>query len=135
MHVYIAGGTGAIGTRLIPQLVARGHEVTATTTNPAKTAGLESLGATAVVVDGLDSAAVGEAVATAEPDALVHQMSSLAGKIDPRHFDRSFALTNRLRTEGTDYLVAAAQACRVRHIVAQSFTGWPNIRSGGWVKD
>jgi nucleoside-diphosphate-sugar epimerase len=88
-----------------------------------------------VAVDGLDSAAVGEAVASAEPDAVVHQMSALAGRLDPKHFDRSFAQTNRLRTEGLDHLVAAAQATGVRHIVAQSFTGWPNIRSGGWVKD
>ncbi len=135
MHVYIAGGTGAIGTRLIPQLVERGHMVTATTTNPARSAGLEGLGATAVVVDGLDSAAVGEAVATAEPDAVVHQMTSLAGRLDPKHFDRSFAVTNRLRTEGLDHLLAAAQASGVPQVVAQSFTGWPNIRSGGWVKD
>jgi len=135
MHVFIAGGTGAIGTRLIPQLVERGHRVTATTRDPAKLAGLAKLGAQGVVVDGLDSAAVGEAVASARPDAVVHQMSALAGKLDPKHFDRSFALTNRLRTEGLDHLVAAAQATGVPHIVAQSFTGWPNIRSGGWVKD
>jgi nucleoside-diphosphate-sugar epimerase len=96
---------------------------------------LESLGARGVVVDGLDGAAVGEAVASAEPDAVVHQMSALSGKLDPRHFDRSFALTNRLRTEGLDHLIAAAQATGVPHVVAQSFTGWPNIRSGGWVKD
>jgi nucleoside-diphosphate-sugar epimerase len=135
MHVFIAGGTGAIGTRLIPQLVERGHRVTATTRDPAKLPGLHGLGAHAVVVDGLDGAAVGEAVASAEPDAVVHQMSSLAGRLDPKHFDRSFALTNRLRTQGLDHLVAAAQATGVQHIVAQSFTGWPNIRSGGWVKD
>jgi len=135
MHVFIAGGTGAIGRRLIPQLVERDHRVTATTRGPAKLAGLEKLGARAVVVDGLDSAAVGEAVASAEPDAVVHQMSALSGKLDPKHFDRSFALTNRLRTEGLDHLVAAAQATGVQQIVAQSFTGWPNIRSGGWVKD
>jgi nucleoside-diphosphate-sugar epimerase len=135
MHVFIAGGTGAIGRRLIPQLVERDHRVTATTRGPAKLAGLEKLGARAVVVDGLDSAAVGEAVASAEPDAVVHQMSALSGKLDPKHFDRSFALTNRLRTEGLDHLVAAAQATGVPHVVAQSFTGWPNIRSGGWVKD
>jgi nucleoside-diphosphate-sugar epimerase len=135
MHVFIAGGTGAIGRRLIPQLVERDHRVTATTRDPAKLAGLEKLGARAVVVDGLDSAAVGEAVASAEPDAVVHQMSALSGKLDPKHFDRSFALTNRLRTEGLDHLVAAAQATGVPHVVAQSFTGWPNIRSGGWVKD
>jgi nucleoside-diphosphate-sugar epimerase len=135
MHVFIAGGTGAIGTRLIPRLVERGHRVTATTRDPAKLAGLDRLGAHAVVADGLDGAAVGEAVASAQPDVVVHQMSALAGKLDPKHFDRSFAVTNRLRTEGLDHLVAAAQATGVRHIVAQSYTGWPNIRSGGWVKD
>jgi nucleoside-diphosphate-sugar epimerase len=135
MHVFIAGGAGAIGKRLIPQLVERGHRVTATTRDPAKLAGIDGLGAHAVIVDGLDGAAVGEAVASTEPDAVVHQMSSLAGKLDPKHFDRSFAITNRLRTEGLDHLVAAAQATGVRHIVAQSYTGWPNIRSGGWVKD
>jgi nucleoside-diphosphate-sugar epimerase len=135
MHVYLAGGTGVVGRRLIPQLVARGHRVTATTRDPAKAAALERLGAQPEVVDGLDSAAVGESVATAEPDAVVHQMSSLAGKLDPKHFDRSFAVTNRLRTEGLDHLVTAALACGVPHIVAQSYTGWPNVRSGGWVKD
>ena len=102
---------------------------------PGEGSGLGTLGAHAVTVNGLDSAAVGESVATAEPDAVVHQMSSLAGKLDPKHFDRSFAMTNRLRTEGLDNLVAAAQATGVQHIVAQSYTGWPNIRSGGWVKD
>ena len=123
MHVFIAGGTGAIGTRLIPQLVERGHRVTATTRDPAKLAGLDKLGAHGVVVDGLDSAAVGEAVASARPDAVVHQMSALAGKLDPKHFDRSFAVTNSLRTQGLDHLVAAAQATGVQHVVAQSFTG------------
>jgi nucleoside-diphosphate-sugar epimerase len=135
MHVYVAGGAGVLGSRLVAQLVERGHTVTATTTSPGKKARLEGLGARAVVVDGLDSSAVGEAVATAEPDAVVHQMTALAGKLDPKHFDRSFALTNRLRTEGLDHLLAAAEACGVEQVVAQSYTGWPNIRSGSWVKD
>jgi nucleoside-diphosphate-sugar epimerase len=120
---------------MIRQLVDRDHRVTATTRDPAKAAGLSALGARAVVVDGLDSAAVGQAVAAAEPDAVVHQMTALSGAVSPKHFDRSFATTNRLRTEGLDHLVAAAEASGVRQIVAQSFTGWPNIRSGGWVKD
>ena len=135
MHVYVAGGTGALGSRLIAQLVERGHRVTATTTGRAKVPMIEGLGARAVVVDGLDAGAVGEAVATAQPDAIVHQMSALGAGVDPKHFDRSFALTNRLRTEGLDHLLAAAEACGVGHVVAQSYTGWPNIRSGGWVKD
>jgi nucleoside-diphosphate-sugar epimerase len=135
MHVYLAGGTGVLGRRLIPQLVQRGHRVTATTRDPRKTALLERLGAEPMVVDGLDSTAVGESVAKAEPDAVVHQMTALAGPADVRHFDRYFAMTNRLRTEGLDHLIAAAQAGGVPHLVAQSYTGWPNIRSGGWVKD
>jgi nucleoside-diphosphate-sugar epimerase len=135
MHVYLAGGTGAVGRRLIPQLVERGPRVTATTRSAARTRLLERLGAEAVVVDGLDSAAVGESVAKAEPDAVVHQMTGLAGPADIKHFDRYFAVTNRLRTVGLDHLIAAAQAAGVPHVVAQSYTGWPNIRSGGWVKD
>ncbi len=135
MRVYVAGGAGVVGVRLVPRLVERGHRVTATTTNPEKVPVLERLGAEAVVVDGLDASAVGEAVATAAPDAVVHQMTALGGGIDPKHFDRSFALTNRLRTEGTDHLLAAAEAVGVPHVVAQSYTGWPNSRSGSWVKD
>lgn len=135
MHVYLAGGTGAIGPRLIRQLVERGHRVTATTTSAAKIALIESLGATAMVVDGLDAAAVGEAVATVRPDAVVHQMTALAGGISTKHFDRSFAITNRLRTEGIDHLVAAAQATGVPHVVAGSYAGWTNERTGSWVKD
>ncbi len=135
MHVYVAGGAGVVGVRLIAQLVERGHRVTATTTDPGKRQLLSGLGAESVVVDGLDGTAVGAAVAAAEPDAVVHQMSALSGGIDPRRFDRSFALTNRLRTEGLDHLLAAARAVGVPHVVAQSYTGWPNIRSGDWVKD
>lgn len=134
MHVYIAGGAGVVGVRLVPQLVERGHRVTATTTDPGKLDLLRELGAEGVVVDGLDASAVGESVAKAEPDAVVHQMSALGRGIDPRRFDRSFALTNRLRTEGLDHLLAAARAVGVPHVVAQSYTGWPNARTGAWVK-
>jgi nucleoside-diphosphate-sugar epimerase len=135
MHVYLAGGTGVVGRRLIPQLVARGHRVTATTRSPAKTTLLERLGAQAAVVNGLDGTAVGESVAKAEPDAVVHQMTALVGPMDVKHFDRYFAMTNQLRTVGLDHLLDAARANGVPHVVAQSYTGWPNIRSGGWVKD
>lgn len=135
MHIYLAGGTGAIGTRLIAQLVERGHRVSATTTDRAKVPLIERHGGTGIIVDGLDGSAVGEAVATARPDTVVHEMTALSGGIDTKHFDRSFALTNRLRVEGTDHLIAAAQAVGVGHVVAGSYTGWPNIRSGGWVKD
>ncbi len=137
MRVFVAGGTGVIGRRLVPQLVARGHQVTATTTSPGKLGLLEQLGADAVVMDGLDAVSVGEAVAEARPDAIVHEMTKLsvaAGTPDMKHFDRWFATTNRLRIEGTDNLLAAAEATSVSYFVAQSYAGWNGIRKGGWVK-
>jgi nucleoside-diphosphate-sugar epimerase len=138
MRVFVAGGTGVVGRRLVPQLVARGHQVTATTTGPGKLGLLEQLGADAVVMDGLDAASVDKAVAEARPDAIVHQMTAIApahaGKPDMKHFDRWFATTNRLRTEGTDHLLAAAEAGGVSNFVAQSYANWNGIREGGWVK-
>jgi nucleoside-diphosphate-sugar epimerase len=138
MRVFIAGGTGVIGRRLVPQLVARGHQVTATTTNPAKLALLEQLGATGVVMDGLDAASVGEAVAAAHPETIVNQMTALseahAGKPNMRKPDRFFGPTIRLRSEGTDHLLAAAEATGVGHIVAQGHASMNGIRQGSWVK-
>src|SRR5215208_3544637 len=138
MRVFVAGGTGVMGQRLVPQLVARGHQVTATTTGPGKLSLLEQLGADAVVMDGLDAVSVGEAVAAAQPDVIVHQMTAIsvahAGKPDLKHGDRWFATTNRLRTEGTDHLLAAAEATGVAHVIAQSYANWNGIRKGGWVK-
>jgi nucleoside-diphosphate-sugar epimerase len=125
MRVFVAGGTGVIGQRLVPQLVARGHQVTATTTSAGKLGLMEQLGAEGVVMDGLDAMSVGEAVARAAPDAIVHQMTALsaahAGKPNLRNPSRFFATTLRLRTEGTDHLLAAAEAAGVSHLVAQSF--------------
>ncbi len=95
---------------------------------------MRALGAEPVVADGLDAAAIGAAVAAAEPDAVIHQMTALAGGQNLRHFDRTFATTNELRTKGTDHLLAAARATGVRRFIAQSFTGWPNERTGGPVK-
>ncbi len=138
MRVFVAGGTGVVGQRLVAQLVAREHQVTATTTNSAKLDMLAQLGADAVVMDGLDAASVGEAVAKARPDAIVHEMTAIspghAGKPDIKHFDRWFAATNRLRTEGTDHLLAAAEATGVSTFVAQGYASWNGIREGGWVK-
>jgi len=138
VRVFVAGGTGVIGRRLVPQLVARGHHVTATATGPAKLSLLEQLGADGVVMDGLDAVSVGEAVAAARPDVIVHQMTALsaphAGKPDLKHPDRVFATTIRLRAEGTDHLLAAAEATGVSHVVAQSFGAFNGIREGGWVK-
>jgi nucleoside-diphosphate-sugar epimerase len=134
MKVFVAGATGAIGRRLVPQLVSAGHQVVATTRTPDKAEALRALGAEPVVLDGLDAAAVGAAVAEARPDAIVHQMTALAGMSNLRNFDKVFATTNRLRTEGLDHLLAAARATGVPRFVAQSYTGWPNPRTGGPVK-
>jgi nucleoside-diphosphate-sugar epimerase len=134
MRVFVAGAAGAIGQQLLPLLTAQGHEVTATTRSPGKAALLRQLGAEPVVVDGLDATAVGRAVAQAEPEVVIHQMTSLTGAFNLRGFDKVFAVTNRLRTEGTDHLLAAAAAAGVRRFVAQSYTGWTNIREGGPVK-
>jgi len=135
MHGFVAGATGAVGRPLIARLVAAGHEVTATTRTPARAEQLTALGARPVVADGLDSAAMTKAVLDAQPDAIAHQMTALAGKPDLRRFDRWFATTNRLRTEGTDILLAAAGEAGVRRFVAQGYTGWTNPRTGGPVKD
>jgi nucleoside-diphosphate-sugar epimerase len=134
MRVFVAGANGAVGRRLVPMLVGRGHDVIGTTTNPASLEALQALGAEAVLMDGLDAASVGEAVAGTRPDAIIHEMTALSGTPDFRHFDRWFALTNRLRTEGTEHLLAAARATGVKRFVAQSFTGWSNARDGSWVK-
>jgi nucleoside-diphosphate-sugar epimerase len=138
MRVFVAGGTGVIGRRLVPQLVARGHEVTATTTSASKLALLEQMGAEGTVMDGLDAASVGEALAAAQPDAIVSQMTGLseahAGKPNLRKADRFFAATNRLRSEGIDNLLAAAEATGVSHVVAQGHASMNGIRQGGWVK-
>jgi len=138
MRVFVAGGTGVIGRRLVPQLVARGHQVTATTTDPGKLRLLERFGADGVVMDGLAAMSVGEAVAAARPDAIVNQMTALskahAGKAGPRSVGRYFAATNRLRSEGVDNLLAAAEACGVPHLVSQGHASMNGIRRGGWVK-
>ncbi|MEU9477941.1 NAD(P)-dependent oxidoreductase [Streptomyces sp. NPDC048191] len=138
MRVFVAGGTGVLGRRLVPRLVAHGHQVTATTTSAAKLGQLQRLGADGVVMDGLDAASVGQAVAAARPDVIVHQMTGIspahAGKPDLKHFDRWAEPTIRLRTEGTDHLLAAAEATGVPHFVAQGYANWNGIRRDGWVK-
>jgi nucleoside-diphosphate-sugar epimerase len=133
MRVFVAGATGAIGKQLVPRLVAAGHEVHGMTRSEPKQAMLYELGAVPVVADALDPDQVAEAVGRARPDVIVHQLTAI-GSLDPRHFDRDFALTNRLRTEGTDHLLSAGQAVGVRRFVAQSYGAWPYERTGGPVK-
>jgi 2-alkyl-3-oxoalkanoate reductase len=134
MKVFVAGGSGAVGTRLVPALVKAGHEVVASTRSAAKTDRLRELGAEPVVMDGLDREATIAAVRDSEAEVVVHQLTALTGATNLRRFDREFALTNRLRTEGTDNLLAGARAAGARRFVAQSFAGWPYAREGGAVK-
>jgi nucleoside-diphosphate-sugar epimerase len=135
MKVFVAGGSGAVGRRLVPRLIAGGHEVVATTRDASKEEELRSLGAQPAVVDALNEQALLEAVGRAQPEVVVHELTALPRVTNLRRWDRDFALTNRLRTEGTDHLIRAAQLAGARRLVAQSFTGWPNVRAGGPVKD
>jgi 2-alkyl-3-oxoalkanoate reductase len=134
MKVFVAGGGGAIGRRLVPLLVEAGHDVAATTTSSERKRALRELGATPFVVDGLDREAVLDVVAQAEPEVVVHEMTGLSRATNLRHFDRVFATTNRLRTAGTDHLLEAARVVGARRFVAQSFAGWNYGRSGALVK-
>ena len=138
MKVFVAGATGAIGTQLVPQLAAAGHDVIGMTRSPAKTDALRALGARPVVADALDPDAVARAVAATEPEVIVHQLTALKGEPglrDLRHPDRFAAMTNRLRTEGTDHLLAAGRAVGIRRFIAQSIVAIGTYaRTGGPVK-
>jgi nucleoside-diphosphate-sugar epimerase len=133
MRVFVAGATGAIGRQLVPRLVAAGHEVHGVTRSESKQAMLSELGAVPVLADALDPDQVADAVGRARPDVIVHQLTAI-GALDMRHFDRDFALTNRLRTEGTDHLLSAGHAVGVRRFVAQSAIYGFYARTGGAVK-
>ena len=139
MKVFVAGATGAIGRKLVPQLVARGHEVVGMTSSESKQDVVRSLGARPVVADALDGDAVAQAAASAEPEVIVHQLTALSGKMsmrDARHPDRSpmAQMTSRLRTQGTDNLLAAGRAAGARRFVAQSFGSFRFARTGGPVQ-
>ncbi len=133
MKVLVAGATGVMGKQLVPRLVAAGYEVVGMTRSDSKQADLHRLGASPVVADALDPDQVAEAVGKAQPEVIVHQLTAIAA-LDMRHFDRAFALTNRLRTQGTDHLLSAGRAVGVRRFVAQSYTSWPYARTGGPLK-
>jgi nucleoside-diphosphate-sugar epimerase len=134
MKVFVAGASGALGRRLVPILVANGHEVVAMTRSRQKTDALRALGAEPVVADGLDKAAVMAAVLGAEPEVVIHQMTGLAGVKSFRKFDDEFELTNRLRTEGLDHMLEAARTAGARRFIAQSYGNWNYERTGGPVK-
>jgi 2-alkyl-3-oxoalkanoate reductase len=134
MKVFVAGATGAVGKRLVPLLVASGYEVTGSTRSAEKADSLRSVGATPAVVDGLDRNAVTRAVTRAEPEVVVHELTGLVGAKNFKKFDQEFALTNRLRTEGTDYLLEAARAAGAKRFVAQSYGNWNYARTGSGLK-
>jgi 2-alkyl-3-oxoalkanoate reductase len=134
MKILVAGATGAVGSRLVPLLAAGGHHVVATTRTADKLKRLGAAGAEPVLMNGLDRESVMRAVLSARPDVIVHEMTALASMRSLKRFDDEFALTNRLRTEGTSHLVEAAAESGVRKLVAQSYTGWSNQRQGGRVK-
>ncbi|HTI35871.1 MAG TPA: NAD(P)-dependent oxidoreductase [Miltoncostaea sp.] len=134
MRIFIAGATGALGRQLVPRLAERGHDVTGMTRSPGKQDLLRELGAQPVVADALDPEAVAQTVAQAEPEVIVHQLTAIPSRLDMRHFERDFVETNRLRTEGTDHLLAAARAVGARRFVAQSFAPLIFARTGAAVK-
>lgn len=134
MRVFVAGATGVIGRHLVPSLVEAGHDVTGTTRSPARATELQAAGVTPVIVDGLDRAAVLDAVKAAQPEVIVHQMTALASMRSLRNLDKEFAVTNELRVKGTDYLLEAAGQAGTRRFIAQSFIGWNNARTGSPVK-
>lgn len=134
MKIFIAGATGAVGSRLVRPLVAAGHEVTGTSRSEAGARRVDAAGGRGVVMDGRDAASIRCAVLDAHPDVVVHQLTSLSEGFDFKRFDEVFAVTNELRTRGTDALIAAAHEAGTGRIVVQSYTGWPNERTGGAVK-
>jgi nucleoside-diphosphate-sugar epimerase len=133
MKVFVAGATGAMGKQLVPRLVGAGHEVVGMTRSESKQAALYELGATPVIADALDPDQAAVAVGRAQPEVIVHQLTAIAA-VDMRHFDRDFAMTNRLRTEGTDHLLSAGRAIGARRFIAQSYTSSPYARTGGAIK-
>jgi nucleoside-diphosphate-sugar epimerase len=134
MKVFVAGAGGAMGAQLLPRLRSEGHEITGMTRSATKADAIAAAGATPVIADALDPDQVAAAVAKSEPEAIIHELTALSGATDLRHFDRNFAPTNRLRTEGTDHLLSAGRAVGVERFLAQSFAGWPFARSGALVK-
>ena len=133
MKIFVAGASGAVGRRLVLLLTAAGHEVAGLTRTPAKADLLRKIGAMPVIADALDPAAVMDVLQRQRPEVVIHELTSIK-KFDLRNFDQGLTETNRLRTEGTDNLLAAARAAGVRRFIAQSFAGWPYARAGGPVK-
>ena len=134
MKVFVTGGTGALGKFLLPQLMENGHDVVALTRSPAKAEWIDQTGVSAVIADPFDKQALTAAVRRAEPEVIIHQLTSLSAMSNFRNLDQDFAVTNRFRTEVTDTLLAAARTIGTRRFIAQSYCGWPYAKKGGPVK-
>ena len=134
MRVFVAGSTGAIGRVLVPELVRSGHDVTGMVRSAEKRKQVEAVGAKSVGADAFNHAELTAIIRRAEPEVIIDQLTALAGAADLKHFDRQAEATNRLRTQGTDVILAAARAVGTRRLIAQSFCGWPFARDGGPVK-
>ena len=134
MRVLVAGASGAVGRSLVSRLVAKGHSVVGLTHSPKNMEAIRKLNAEAFLGDGLNREAVRAAICSTQPNVIVHEMTALSAASDLRHFDRAFAMTNRLRTEGTDHFLAAAREFGVKRLIAQSFCGLPYARVGGSIK-
>jgi 2-alkyl-3-oxoalkanoate reductase len=134
MKVFIAGATGAVGRPLVRALIKAGHSVIGLTRTPAKAESIRKMGAEPAIADGLDAVAISAMLDSIRPDAVIHEMTDLTGARDLRHFDRTFAGSNQLRTRGTDILLTSARQAGVKRFIAQSYCGWPYERTGGAIK-
>lgn len=134
MKIFIAGATGAIGSRIVPLFVQAGHDVVGTSRSAARARTVDAAGGRGIVLDGRDLTAVRDAVHDARPDVVIHQLTSLSTGLDYKHWDRGFAETNDLRTRTTDALISAAGEVGTERIIVQSYTGWTNEHAGSLVK-
>jgi nucleoside-diphosphate-sugar epimerase len=134
MKVFIAGATGAVGRPLVRALIKAGHSVIGLTRTPAKAESIRKMGAEPAIADGLDAVTMAAMLDSIRPDAVIHEMTDLTGARDLRHFDRTFAGSNQLRTRGTDILLTSARQAGVKRFIAQSYCGWPYARTGGAIK-
>src|SRR5207237_936927 len=134
MRIFVAGATGDVGRPLVRALVSAGHSVAGPTRSAAKVEAIKRMGAEPVVADGLDAASIRTAVVSVRPEIIIHEMTDLGNVMDLRHFDRTFAATNALRTRGTDHLLVAAREAGVKRFIAQSYCGWTFARTDGLVK-
>jgi 2-alkyl-3-oxoalkanoate reductase len=134
MKVFVAGSTGVIGRMLLPVLLEEGHEVIALVRNTKKGRAVEEMGAKTAFADAFNKEELTAAVRKAEPEVIIHQLTAIPKDLNFKKLDEQFVLTNRLRTEVLDSMIAAGHLVGARRFIAQSLCGWPFARVGGPVK-